>query len=75
MPPRPSSTQVREEFERRVQTGEFRLVENVGTEPHLTTAAMLNLEHGPSADRQRLFAFANEFSFDDAALRFGTCQV
>ena len=36
-----TSSQVREEFKRRVQKGEFRLVENVGTGPHYTTAAML----------------------------------
>jgi conjugative relaxase-like TrwC/TraI family protein len=39
-----TSTQVREEFERRVQTGEFRQVENVGTGPQYTTAAMQRLE-------------------------------
>jgi conjugative relaxase-like TrwC/TraI family protein len=36
--------QVREEFERRVQTGEFRRIENIGTGPQYTTAAMLRLE-------------------------------
>jgi conjugative relaxase-like TrwC/TraI family protein len=36
--------QVREEFERRVQAGEFRRVENIGTGPQYTTAAMLRLE-------------------------------
>ena len=40
-----NSSQVWKEFERRVQKGEFRLVENVGTGPHYTTAAMLHLEH------------------------------
>ena len=34
----PASTQVRKEFERRVETGEFRLVENIGTGPHLGRA-------------------------------------
>jgi conjugative relaxase-like TrwC/TraI family protein len=36
--------QVREEFERRVHAGEFRQVENIGTGPQYTTAAMLRLE-------------------------------
>ena len=39
-----TSSQVREEFARRVRAGEFRLVENVGTGPQYTTAAMLRLE-------------------------------
>ena len=39
-----TSSHVREEFERRVQTGEFRHVENVGTGPQYTTAAMLRME-------------------------------
>ena len=47
-----TSTQVREEFEGRVETGELRLVENVGTGPHYTTAAMLRLEHETIAHMQ-----------------------
>ncbi len=39
-----TSSQVREEFARRVRSGEFRLVENVGTGPQYTTAAMMRLE-------------------------------
>ena len=48
-----TSSQVRKEFERRVQTGEFRQVENVGTGPHYTTAAMLRLEHETIAHMQQ----------------------
>ena len=48
-----TSTQVREAFERRVEAGEFRLVENVGTGPHFTTAAMLRLEHETIAHMQQ----------------------
>ncbi len=36
--------QVRQEFERRVHTGEFRAVEHVGEGPRYTTAAMLRME-------------------------------
>jgi conjugative relaxase-like TrwC/TraI family protein len=39
-----TSAQVRQEFERRVQAGEFRAVERVGAGPQYTTAAMLRME-------------------------------
>jgi conjugative relaxase-like TrwC/TraI family protein len=39
-----TSAQVRQEFERRVQAGEFRAVERAGAGPQYTTAAMLRME-------------------------------
>ncbi len=39
-----SSSQVREEFERRAQAGEFRTVEHTGAGQRYTTAAMLRME-------------------------------
>src|SRR6202021_3346934 len=39
-----TSAQVRQEFERRVQTGEFVAVEHLGAGPQYTTATMLRME-------------------------------
>ena len=44
--------QVRDEFERRVQAGEFRAVEHVGAGQHYTTAAMLRMERETIAHMQ-----------------------
>ena len=44
--------QVRQEFERRAQAGEFRQVEHVGAGQHYTTAAMLRMERETIAHMQ-----------------------
>ena len=59
-----TSSQVREEFERRVQTGEFRHVEHVGTGPQYTTAATLRMERETIAHMQQ----GNRRGFDDPML-------
>jgi conjugative relaxase-like TrwC/TraI family protein len=59
-----TSSHVREEFERRVQTGEFRHVENVGTGPQYTTAAMLRMERETIAHMQA----GNRRGFEDPML-------
>jgi conjugative relaxase-like TrwC/TraI family protein len=50
-----TSSQVRGEFERRVQTGEFCQVENVGTGTQYTTATMLRLERETIGHMRRGF--------------------
>jgi hypothetical protein len=47
-----TSAQVRQEFERRVQAGEFRAVERVGAGQQYTTAAMLRMERETIAHMQ-----------------------
>jgi predicted ribonuclease YlaK len=59
-----TSSHVREEFERRVQTGEFRHIENVGTGPQYTTAAMLRMERETIAHMQA----GNRRGFEDPML-------
>jgi conjugative relaxase-like TrwC/TraI family protein len=59
-----TSSHVREEFERRLQTGEFRHVENVGTGPQYTTAAMLRMERETIAHMQA----GNRRGFEDPML-------
>jgi conjugative relaxase-like TrwC/TraI family protein len=59
-----TSRHVREEFERRVQTGEFRRMENVGTGPQYTTAAMLRMERETIAHMQA----GNRRGFEDSML-------
>jgi conjugative relaxase-like TrwC/TraI family protein len=59
-----TSRHVREEFERRVQAGEFRRVENVGTGPQYTTAAMLRMERETIAHMQA----GNRRGFEDPML-------
>ena len=56
--------QVRAEFERRVEAGEFRMVEHVGTGPQYTTAAMLRLERETVAHMQA----GNRRGLDDPML-------
>ncbi|MBB5061421.1 hypothetical protein HDF16_006157 [Granulicella aggregans] len=58
-----TSSQVREEFERRVQTGEFRQVD-VGTGPQYTTAAMQRLERETICHMQQ----GNRRGFEDPML-------
>jgi conjugative relaxase-like TrwC/TraI family protein len=58
-----TSSQVREEFERRAQTGEFRQV-NVGTGPQYTTAATLRMERETIAAMQQ----GNRRGFEDPML-------
>jgi conjugative relaxase-like TrwC/TraI family protein len=59
-----TSSQVREEFERRAQAGEFRHVENVGTGPQYTTAAMLRMERETIAHMEA----GNRRGFEDPML-------
>ncbi|WP_353070370.1 MobF family relaxase [Tunturibacter empetritectus] len=59
-----TSSHVREEFECRVQTGEFRQVENIGTGPQYTTAAMLRMERETIAHMQA----GNRRGFEDPML-------
>ena len=59
-----TSSHVREEFERRVQTGEFRHIENVGTGPQYTTAAMLRMER----ETVQLMQEGNKRGFEDPML-------
>jgi conjugative relaxase-like TrwC/TraI family protein len=56
-----TSSQVREEFERRAQAGEFLQVKNIGTGPQYTTATMLRMERETIAHMQE----GNRRSFDD----------
>jgi conjugative relaxase-like TrwC/TraI family protein len=56
--------QVRAEFERRVEAGEFRQVQNVGTGPQYTTAAMLRLERETIAAMQQ----GNRRGYDEPML-------
>jgi len=58
-----TSSQVREEFERRAQAGEFRRV-NVGTGPQYTTAATLRMERETIAVMQQ----GNRLGFEDPML-------
>ncbi|WP_260741110.1 MobF family relaxase [Tunturiibacter lichenicola] len=58
-----TSSQVREEFERRAQAGEFRRV-NVGTGPQYTTAATLRMERETIAVMQQ----GNRRGFEDPML-------
>jgi conjugative relaxase-like TrwC/TraI family protein len=59
-----TSSHVREEFDRRLQTGEFRHVENIGTGPQYTTAAMLRMERETIAHMQA----GNRRGFEDPML-------
>jgi conjugative relaxase-like TrwC/TraI family protein len=59
-----TSSQVREEFERRVQAGEFSRVENIGTGPQYTTAAMQRLERETIGHMQQ----GNQRGFEDPML-------
>ena len=59
-----TSRHVREEFERRIQTGEFRRMENVGTGPQYTTATMLRMERETIAQMQA----GNRRDFEDPML-------
>jgi conjugative relaxase-like TrwC/TraI family protein len=62
---------VREEFERRVQAGEFRQVENIGTGPQYTTAAMLRLERETIGQMQE----GNRRSYGDPMLVEGEIRI
>jgi conjugative relaxase-like TrwC/TraI family protein len=63
--------QVRQEFERRVQAGEFRTVEHVGTGQQYTTAAMLRMEHETIAHMQE----GNRRGYDDPMLVPGNIRI
>jgi conjugative relaxase-like TrwC/TraI family protein len=59
-----TSSDVRQEFERRVATGEFQKVEHIGTGPQYTTAAMQRLERETIAHMQE----GNRLGYSDPML-------
>ena len=62
---------VRQEFERRVQAGEFRAVERVGAGPQYTTAAMLRMERETIAHMQE----GNRRGYSDPMLVPGRIRI
>src|ERR1019366_2206711 len=62
---------VRQEFERRVQAGEFRAVERVGAGPQYTTAAMLRMERETIAHMQE----GNRRGYSDPMLVWGRIRI
>jgi conjugative relaxase-like TrwC/TraI family protein len=66
-----TSAQVRQEFERRVQAGEFRAVERVGAGPQYTTAAMLRMERETIGHMQE----GNRRGYSDPMLVWGRIRI
>ncbi len=66
-----TSAQVRQEFERRVQAGDFRAVERVGAGQHYTTAAMLRMERETIGHMQE----GNRRGYSDPMLVWGRIRI
>ena len=66
-----TSAEVQQEFERRVQAGEFRAVERVGACPQYTTAAMLRMERETIGHMQE----GNQRGYGDPMLVPGRIRI